>query len=312
MTRFTLASIPDQTGHGAIVTGASSGIGAVAAEALAAQGAHVILAARDQARGDAVRTHILAKHRSADVEVSLLDMADLASIHAFADRVLATHTGIDILIANAGLGMQRKRAVTVDGFERQFGTNHLGHFALTGLLLPALLKAPAARVVSIASIAHRTGKIDFDDLQGEKHYKGGKAYNQSKLANMMFAFELDRRARAAGVPLMAVAAHPGVSSTGFIAAIGLPGYQQAVGEAVMRIVGQDAVHGALPGVYAATMPKVRGGDYWGPDGVLELKGMPRLAKIAPQALDRATWKRLWSVSEELTGVTYGLLDEAAA
>ena len=305
---WSYGSIPDQSGRVAIITGASSGIGAVAAEVLAGKGARVVLAVRDTGRGEGTKAAILRRHPRADVGVSLVDMADLASIRAFAQRHL--DTPIDILLNNAGLGMQRERATTVDGFERQFGTNHLGHFALTGLLLPALLRAPAARIVAIASIAHRHGSIDFADLQGAKAYKGGKAYNQSKLANLMFALELDRRARAAGAPLVSVAAHPGVASTGFIAAIGLPGYQRAAGELAMRLFGHDSTAGAMPGVYAATMPDVRGGQYWGPDGFLEVKGRPRQAKIAARALDRDAWSRLWTVSEDLTGVRYGPLDAA--
>ena len=304
---WTLASIPDQTGRTAIVTGASSGIGAVAAEALAAHGARVIMAVRDAAKGEAVRAHIVGRRPHSSVSVSIVDMADLASIRAFSARIEEEGTAVDILLNNAGLGMQAHRATTADGFERQFGTNHLGHFALTGLLIPALLRAPTPRVVAIASIAHRGGRIDFDDLQGERLYKGGKAYNQSKLSNILFARELDRRARAAGSPLVSVAAHPGISSTGFLAATGLlPRYQQAIGEVGIRLIGQDATHGAMPGLYAATMPDVQGGQYWGPDGFMEIRGAPQLAKVAPRGLDDATAARLWTVSEDLTGVVYNL------
>ena len=295
---------PDQTGRFAIVTGASSGIGAVAAETLAALGGEVVLAVRDQGRGEATRAGILARQPSAKVRVSVVDMASLASVRDFAERMADTLPRVDVLLNNAGLGLQSKRAVTVDGFERQFGTNHLGHFALTGLLVPALLRSPAPRVVAIASIAHRRGTIDFGDLQGEKTYNGSKAYGQSKLADLIFAFELDRRARAASSRLMSVAAHPGVATTGFVAATGLPGPAVALGNLAIRLFGQDAARGALPGLYAATMPDVQGGQYWGPDGFLEVRGEPALAKSAPQALDRATWLRLWTVSEELTGVTY--------
>ena len=306
MAKWSLQHIPSLTGRTAVVTGASSGIGAAAAEVLAARGAKVVLAVRNEAKGDAVRAGMLRRHPAGEAVVEIVDMADLASIRAFAARM----DTVDILLNNAGLGMQPVRATTHDGFEMQFGTNHLGHFALTGLLLPALMRAPAPRVVAISSIAHRTGSIDFEDLQGERGYKGGKAYNQSKLANLMFALELDRRARAAGSRLVSVAAHPGVSSTGFLAASNMPGYQQAIAQTAVRFLGQDGDTGALPGLYAATMPDVKGGQYWGPDGLLEFRGAPKLAHIASRAKDQAVWAELWTVSERLTGVTYGPLDAA--
>jgi NAD(P)-dependent dehydrogenase (short-subunit alcohol dehydrogenase family) len=237
----------------------------------------------------------------------LLDLADLSSVRAFAGRMDRSLRQVDVLLDNAGLGMQAVRATTVDGFERQFGTNHLGHFALTGLLVPALLRAPAPRVVTIASLMHRRGRIDFGDLQGARHYAGGKAYSQSKLANLMFALELDARARAARSKLTSVAAHPGLAITGFVAATGMPTYQQAIGNFVVRLLGQDAAHGALPGLYAATMPDVKGGQYWGPDGIGEMRGAPALAKIAARARDHETRQRLWAVSEELTGVRFPAL-----
>ena len=308
MPAWTTDDITKQDGHTVVVTGASSGIGTTAAEALAAKGARVILAVRNAAKGEAVKAGILGLYPRADLTVSLVDMADLASIRAFAARLVASEPKVDILINNAGLGMQAQRAMTVNGFERQFATNHLGPFALTGLLLPALLRAPAPRVVAIASIAHRTGQIDFDDLQGERVYKGGKAYNQSKLANLMFAFELDRRAQAVRSGLISVAAHPGVASTGFITAIGMPAYKTAIGDFAIRVFGQDAEKGARPGLYAATMPDVKGGQYWGPDGILEVRGNPAPARVSRQARDQMAWGRLWKVSEDLTGVTYGPFD----
>ncbi len=304
MPRWTPATMPDQDGRVVVITGSSSGIGAEAADVLAGRGAQVVLAVRSQSRGDAVAARIRARHAQARVTVSLLDTADLASVREFARRTADTVPQVDVLLNNAGLGLQRARAVTADGFERQFGTNHLGHFALTGLLMPVLLKAAAPRVVAISSIAHRRGRIDFDDLQGERRYDGSKAYSQSKLANLMFAFELDRRARAAGWHLLSVAAHPGVATTGFVAAIGLPRVAVAVINAGIGVFGQDAARGALPGLYAATMPDVKGGQYWGPDGFREIKGDPALAVLSPQALDQAAWQRLWTVSEQLTGVRY--------
>ena len=301
---WTAQDIPTLAGRVAIVTGASSGIGYEAAIALAGHGADVILAVRDAQRGQASATAIRAAYPDAKVSVSLLDVASLASVKDFADRALDTLPRIDILLNNAGLGLQAKRAVTVDGFERQFGTNHLGHFALTGRLMPALLRAPSPRVVTIASIAHRRGKINFDDLQTERPYNGRVAYGLSKLANLMFALELDRRARLAGSRLVSVAAHPGVSTTGFMAATQMPPLIAGIGNAVIGVLGQNARNGALPGLYAATMPDVTGGQYWGPNGILEVRGAPALARIAPQGQDRAVWSRLWTVSEAETGVTY--------
>lgn len=309
---WTTAGIPDQTGRTAVITGASSGIGETAAAALAARGARVIMAVRNPAKAEAVRARILARHPGADLVVSQVDMADLASVRAFAERANAAGEAVDMLINNAGLGMQPKRAVTVDGYERQFETNYLAAFALTGLLLPSLLKAPAPRVVAVSSIAHRHAKIDFDDLQGQRRYSGMKAYNQSKLADLMFALELDRRARAAGSPLVSVAAHPGVSSTGFFAAIGYPKVVEALAGAVIGVVGQDATRGSWPLVYAATMPDVRGGQYWGPNGLRELRGPPAPAAVASQARDAAVVARLWSESERLTGITFGPLGGAGS
>ncbi len=304
MPDWSVSDMPDQTGRVAVVTGASSGIGAEAAVALAAKGAQVVLAVRNQGRGDAVRNRILRRWPAAKVSVELADMASLASIRSFADRMNDTLPQLDLLLNNAGLGMQAARSTTADGFERQFGTNHLGHFALTGLLLPALLRAPAPRVVTIASLAHRRGRIEFDDLSGERRYGGSKAYSQSKLANLLFALELDRRARAQQSRLVSVAAHPGLSATGFLAATGMPRIMAALGTAAMGVVGQDAASGARPGLYAATMPDVTGGQYWGPDGFQEIRGAPRLARLAPQAQDQAAAARLWSLSEQLTGVAY--------
>ncbi len=288
----------------AIITGSTSGIGYEAALALAAKNIDIVLAVRDTVRGEACARQIRAVHSQARVSVSAVDLASLASIRDFAARTNNSLPRIDILLNNAGLGLQAKRGVTVDGFERMFGTNHLGHFALTGLLMPTLLAANAPRVVTIASIAHKRGAIDFNDLQTVRPYSGRKAYGQSKLANLMFALELDRRARLAGSRLISVAAHPGVATTGFMAATGMPGPLVSLGNLAIGLAFNNAVQGAQPGVHAATAPEIVGGQYWGPDGLLEARGKPVLAKIAPQGLDRATWERLWTVSEELTGVTY--------
>jgi NAD(P)-dependent dehydrogenase (short-subunit alcohol dehydrogenase family) len=305
MTAWTEADIPDQTGKIAIVTGATSGIGLVAAGALASHGAEVIMAVRDTARGETAAAELRRQHPGAKLSVSALDLASLASIRACADRAQALPR-VDILLNNAGLGMQPERDVTVDGFERQFGTNHLGHFALTAQLLPVLARAPAARVVTIASIAHNRGRMNWDDLDYATGYTGRAAYGQSKLANLMFALELAKRLQAASSPVSSIAAHPGVSSTGFIKATKLPGLQQTIGALAISWLGQSAAKGALPGLYAATMPDARNGEYWGPDGFMEVRGNPRLARIAPHAQNPADWHRLWIASEQLTGVPFAL------
>ena len=295
---------PALPGRAAIVTGATSGIGYEAALVLAAKGADVTLAVRDTVRGEACAARIRAAHPQAKISVAALDLASLSSVRTFAERTAQALPRIDILLNNAGLGLQNKRALTPDGFERQFATNHLGHFALTGLLVPTLLQAPHPRVVTISSIAHRRGRIAFDDLQTERPYNGRVAYGQSKLANLMFALELDRRARAVGSRLVSVAAHPGVATTNFMASTGMPALLGRLANASISVLGQNAVRGALPGLYAATMGDVVGGQYWGPDGLMEVRGKPALAQIAIQAQDREVWSRLWTVSEELTGVTY--------
>ncbi len=304
MTAWTADKIPSLAGRVAVVTGSTNGIGYEAALRLAAHGAEVVMAVRDTARGHACSARIRGAHPEARLTVMALDVASLVSIGEFAGRASDTLPQVDILINNAGLGLQAQRAVTVDGFERQFATNHLGPFALTGRLMPVLLRAPSPRVVAIASIAHRRGRINFEDLQTEHPYNGRVAYGQSKLADLIFALELDRRARLAGSRLVSVAAHPGVSTTNFIASTGMPGAAARVINIGISVLGQSAARGALPGLYAATMPDVVGGQYWGPNGLLEVRGAPALAQISPQALDRTTWERLWTVSEQLTGVTY--------
>lgn len=308
MAHWTEANVPDLTGRTAVVTGASSGIGAAAAAVLAAKGAEVVLAVRDEAKGAFVLDTIRHRHPQARGRVMRVDLADLASIHEFADRANRALPQIDILINNAGLGMQPARAVTVDGYERQFATNHLGPFALTGLLLPALLKAPSARVVAISSLAHRGGRIDVADLQGEQRYSGLKAYSQSKLANLLFTAELARRAREASTRLVAVAAHPGIAATGFIPAIGLPRPLTAAMQVGARVFAQTPAKGALPGLYAATMPNVASDAYYGPGGPGELRGAPKPAARAGAARDPGLAAKIWAVSEQLTGVNYRRLD----
>jgi NAD(P)-dependent dehydrogenase (short-subunit alcohol dehydrogenase family) len=214
---------------------------------------------------------------------------------------------VDVLLNNAGLGMQPTRHTTRDGFEQQFGTNHLGHFALTAQLMPALLRAPAPRVVPVASMAHRRGKIAWDDLQSEHPYDGRAAYNQSKLANLMFGLELAARATEQASRLSSIPAHPGFSMTGFIKATEMPGWKQGVANLAGLILGQSAEAGSWPLLYASAMPDAQNGQYWGPDGMLEIRGKPAVGRVWPHAQDRADWQRLWAVSEQLTGVAFPAL-----
>jgi len=235
-------------------------------------------------------------------------MASLASIRSFAAAFARREIPLDLLINNAGVMALPKREVTVDGFERQFGTNHLGHFALTGLLMPQLLSAPAPRVVTVASLAHRNGKIDFDNLQSQRGYKPLAAYGESKLANILFARELDQRARAAHSRLLSLAVHPGISMTNILEnGPGTRNFRAIVLRILGPIMVQPDAAGALPTLYAATSPDANGGDYIGPDGFQEFKGSPVVVQPRPQALDEVVGKRLWTASEELTGVVYPAL-----
>ncbi|MBP2704608.1 SDR family oxidoreductase [Microbispora sp. RL4-1S] len=299
---WTPADIPDQSGKIAIVTGAGGGLGMIAAGELARRGARVVLACRDTAKGERAAARMRAASPGADVEVTRLDLADLSSVREFAGAV--SPYGVDILLNNAGV-MAIPRMTTPDGFETQFGTNHLGHFALTGLLLPALLSRPAPRVVTVSSAMHRSGRIDFTDLHGERRYRKWRAYSQSKLANLLFMRELARRARGTG--LISVAAHPGYAATG-LQAVGpemdgnrLAGLAVRLGNTLMA---QSAEMGSLPLLYAATAPGIDSGSYAGPDGFMEQRGYPVLVGMSPAARDDEVARRLWDVSEELTGVRY--------
>ncbi|WP_158786974.1 oxidoreductase [Granulicella sp. L46] len=306
--KWTAEQIPSQAGKTALITGANSGIGYQAALELARHGAHVLLGCRNEAKGRAALERLLREAPGASAEVVPLDMASLASIRAFAASFIGRGIALDLLINNAGVMALPKRELTEDGFERQFGTNHLGHFALTGLLLPALLAAPAPRVVTVASLAHRTGKIDFDNLQRERGYEGWDAYNASKLANILFAKELDRRARAAHSRLLSLAVHPGVSTTSiFENGPGTTNLKAIMVKLLAPVMMQNDEAGALPTLYAATSPDAKGGEYIGPDGFGELKGAPVVVQPRPQALDVAVGERLWTVSEDLTGVHYPAL-----
>ncbi|TNF22369.1 MAG: SDR family NAD(P)-dependent oxidoreductase [Deltaproteobacteria bacterium] len=294
---FDETQIGDQRGRVAVVTGANSGIGFETARALAEHGATVVMACRSVEKGEAALARVKERAPDADVTLMALDLASLASVAAFAEAVAARFERIDLLVNNAGVMMPKRRSETADGFELQLGTNHLGHFALTGALLPRVTKTPGARVVTVASLAHRMGRIDFDDLQRERRYKRMAAYGQSKLANLLFSQELGRRLAAAGADTVSAAAHPGYTATNLQNTV-------TTFKLANPIAGQSPARGALPTLYAAVAPDVASGDYYGPCGPFELRGRPGRARIAPQARDEAVAQRLWSVSEELTGVRF--------
>ena len=303
--KWTASDIPDQTGRRAIVTGANSGLGFETALALAGHGAEVTLAVRDMAKGEAAAEQIRARSPLASIEVRRLDLADLASIDEFAWLWRESHPdGLDLLINNAGI-MAIPRRNTADGFEMQLGTNHLGHFALTGRLLEAI--RPEGRIVTVSSQAHRMGRIDFEDLMGERKYGAWRAYGQSKLANLLFMRGLAERLERAGSTIASVAAHPGFASTHLQAVapeMKGRGWQVKIMDGVNKVMAQSAAMGALPTLYAATFPAIRSGDYVGPDGFGEQRGHPKLVGMTPSARDDAVANRLWTVSEDLTGVRY--------
>jgi NAD(P)-dependent dehydrogenase (short-subunit alcohol dehydrogenase family) len=301
---WTSEQIPSQAGRTAVVTGANSGLGLVTARELARHGANVVLACRDTAKGERALLQIGAEAPDARLQVSELDLGDLASIEAFAGRMRSEHGegGLDLLVNNAGV-MAPPRRETSDGFELQFGTNHLGHFALTARLIETLQGHPDARVVTLSSNAHKTGRIDFEDLQREHRYTRRGAYGQSKLANLMFALELDRRLRAAGRALESVAAHPGYAATNLQSAAA-PAADRLVMKIANLLLAQSAEMGALPTLYAATFPGLEGGSYIGPDGIGEFRGHPHLATPNGAARNEQVAARLWDVSEELTGVRF--------
>jgi NAD(P)-dependent dehydrogenase (short-subunit alcohol dehydrogenase family) len=301
-TKWTTADIPDQSGRVAVITGANTGLGYWTAEMLADKGAHVVLAVRNLDKGKDAVDRITAKSPKADVALQQLDLTSLDAIRKTAEELKAAHERIDLLINNAGV-MYTDKATTKDGFELQFGTNHLGHFAFTGLLLDRLLPVQGSRVVTVSSVGHRIiAKIHFDDLQWERSYNRVAAYGQSKLANLMFTYELQRRLAAKGAPTVALAAHPGGSDTELTRNI--PQLVKPVVDVVWRMFSQSAEMGALPTVRAATDPSAQGGQYYGPDGIGEQRGYPKVVKSSDQSHDEAIQRRLWAVSEELTGVTY--------
>ena len=304
-TQWTQKDIPDQKGKVVIVTGGNSGIGYEAALALSGRNADVILAVRSADKGEEAASQIRQLYPQAQIAVMALNLSDLKSVRAFAESFLASHDRLDILINNAGV-MALPARKTVDGFEMQFGTNHLGHFALTGLLLPALKKTPGARIVTVSSGAHTSGDIHFDDLQWEKKYNRWGAYAQSKLANLLFAYELQRRFAETGINAISVSCHPGYAATNLqYAGPQMEGSAFALwlSRTGNALFAQKQDMGALPTLFAAVAAEVNGCDYIGPAG--GMRGYPQKVKSNNKSYDEALAKRLWTVSEKLTGIVYG-------
>jgi NAD(P)-dependent dehydrogenase (short-subunit alcohol dehydrogenase family) len=304
MAKWTAADIPSQQGRTAVITG-TGGLGYEDALALARAGGDVILAGRNAEKGAAAVAQIRDAVPSATIAFEQLDLASLASVRAFGERLRGQRDRLDLLINNAGVMVPPKREATADGFELQLGTNHLGHFALTAELLPLLRKGRDARVISLSSVAARGGAIDFDDLNAERGYKPMPVYSQSKLACLMFALELQRRSEAAGWGVTSIAAHPGVSRTDLLH--NAPGKSSGMGMArsFLWFLFQPVWQGALPTLYAAIAPDAEPGGYYGPNRLSETRGYPAPAKIPPVALDREAAARLWEVSAEMTGARFG-------
>jgi NAD(P)-dependent dehydrogenase (short-subunit alcohol dehydrogenase family) len=299
-SKWTAADVPDQSGRLAIVTGANSGLGYDTAAVLAAKGAQVVLAVRNLDKGKEAADRIKKASPNAVVALQELDLTSLDSVRKAADELRAAHPRIDLLINNAGVMYVPTRETTKDGYEMQFGTNHLGHFALDGLLIENMLGVQGSRVVTVSSVGHRLlARIHFDDPHLQRKYNRVEAYGQSKLANLMFTYELQRRLAAKGAPTTALAAHPGFSDTELMRH--LPGF---IPEFAWRPFTQPADMGALPTLRAATDPGAQGGQYYGPDGIGETTGHPKVVKSSAQSHNEDIQRRLWTMSEGLTGVTY--------
>jgi len=302
---WSVADIPDLGGVTAVVTGANRGIGLEIVRGLATKGAHVVLAVRRPEHGEAAAASMRATSPRLSLEVMRLDLADLASVHRFAEALGSKQGTLDLLVNNAGAAPDSPPR-TVDGFERAFGTNHLGHFALTGLLLPSLLASPGGRVVTMTSFAHGMGRIDFGSLDGSKGLPDLRAYAQSKLANLLFAYELQRRLSAANAPLLSVACHPGVAATPGL--LGSLTEQKGVLAGLMHALAMryapTAAQGARPALFAATWPGLPGGEYIGPSGWLGVRGGPAPARSSRRSHDKALARLLWEISESMTEVHY--------
>lgn len=296
---WTAANIPSQDGKIAIVTGANSGLGEETSRVLAQKGAYVVMAVRSIAKGQAAKARIVAQQPNAKLELMQLDLSDLDSVKAFAAAYQSAHHKLDILVNNAGVMQTATRELTKQGFEMQFGVNHLAHFALTAALLPVLKATPNARVVSLSSIYHKIGAaIHFDDLMWARRYDKAKAYAQSKLANLLFAYELDRKLKANGLEIISTAAHPGYTKTNLQRHLGFTGL---IGNA---LVAQSIEMGTLPSLRAATEPGLAGGEFFGPTKLGELRGYPEKVASSSMSNDKQLAEKLWQVSEELTGTSF--------
>lgn len=305
MTKWTVDDMPSQDGRVAIVTGANSGIGYETSRALAEKGAEVIMACRNMEKGQAAFDEIQAVHPNAKLELMALDLSNLNSVRDFAAVFKAKYERLDLLINNAGVMRIPELSKTTDGFEMQFGTNHLGHFTLTGLVLSTLMATSDARVVNVSSMAHRFGKIDFDNLNAEQSYSPSGAYGQSKLANLLFTYELQRKLESAQSHVDAVAAHPGWTATNLQ-------IHSSVYLFLNPFLAQGIDMGALPTLYAATASGVQGSEYFGPEGFMEIRGYPKKVQSNKPSYDRNVAAKLWDVSEQLTGVTYNFAVENLA
>ncbi len=304
--KWVASDMPDLTRKTVMVTGANSGLGFAAGRALAVKRAHVVLACRNTDKAEVARQEILANHPGVRVEVMILDLASLSSVRAFAELFASRHDRLDLLCNNAGV-MALPRRETPDGFEMQFGTNHLGHFALTGLLLPLMLSTPGARIVTQSSFVHLMAPMDLDDLHGKRRYERWRAYRQSKLANLLFAYELQRRLDLKGASAISVACHPGYTATELhfrAPRMERSTLKERLWAVSHRLMAQDSATGALPMLYAATAPDVCGGDYIGPDSFGGLSGHPRKSRSSSRSHDPALAARLWDVSQQMTAVRY--------
>jgi NAD(P)-dependent dehydrogenase (short-subunit alcohol dehydrogenase family) len=296
---------PIKPGKPLLLQGGNSGLGYECGKVLASKGASLVLSSRDLEKGNTAREHILKEFPDAQVVVMGLDLANLSSIHQFAVAFTNLYGNLHILINNAGV-MATPRRTTVDGFELQFGTNHLGHFALTGLLMEVLLSTPGSRVVTVSSIGEKFGWINFKNLMGNRHYERWIAYNQSKLANVLFAYELQRRLKATGAETTSLPVHPGLTATGLRVELmdrRTPLSQRILGTLFERI-SQKVEMGVLPLLYAAVAPGVQGGEYYGPDGLFQIRGYPKQLRSSKKSYNRKLAERLWEVSESLTGLNY--------
>ncbi|MBO8142625.1 MAG: SDR family NAD(P)-dependent oxidoreductase [Firmicutes bacterium] len=307
--RWTAEDIPDQRGRVVVITGGNRGLGLATAKALAAKNATVVLASRDVRRAERARQEILAAVPSASVTVMELDLASLAAVRRFAEQFREAFPRLDILINNAGV-MGWPRTETADGFEAHFGINHLGHFALTGLLLGRLLDTPKSRVVTVSSQMEAAANLRFDDLMGERRYNPMIAYSRSKLCNLLFAYELERRLRRIGSETISVAAHPGTAATAILDSLRAPGASLAMRLLAWAadVFAQPPEMAALPQLFAATAPHVRGGEYYGPGGFFNMRGYPRRARSSRRSYDEGMARKLWNVSAALTGVRFERLE----